>query len=556
MRCLKPHREVTALILGLSFVISATGISIGEVIAQPALDSQSDNLPAKGDPLRVIDNPTIEEALGKVVDLDFKDTPLDKVVEDLRNRTGVRFVLAKQVLADSAVSTDTPVSFRCQGLKLRLGLDLMLDEMALTWMVRDGAIFFTTAEDAEEKGPVRVYLIADLVDRDAASGEPRGIDPDRLIRLITTSIAPDSWEDVGGEGGIDSLASDRVVVRQTLHVHWQLAEILRLLRRLRHDHSTATTEIKVPVLAFKEDMTLDRRPDLRVSLDYKDTPLESVLESFAAQIKVPIRFDQKQMAEVAFDPATRVSIQVKELAPKQAFSLLLDDVKLTWRDAGQAIVITSPQDCESRPSIRVYPVFDLIPRQSDLERRYGHDALEELIDAITTTIAPESWDEVGGSGTMESVSPWPALVVSQTPEVHDGITDMLARLRATGVPLAGGSPPFDPSKPIRMTFSLTKEDIQETFTSGTTQTVRKSRTSARTADEIVKQLRIALPTDQWDENSRMISIDDKIVIEAPPALVAKVEDLLNELRLIEHGEFGGGSGIGPWPGIGPGAFRD
>lgn len=54
---------------------------------------------------------------------------------------------------------------------------------------------------------------------------------------------------------------------------------------------------------------------------------------------------------------------------------------------------------------------------------------DTLIELITTTIAPTSWDEVGGSG---SIQPFPtnlSLVISNTEEVHEQIVDLLDQLR-------------------------------------------------------------------------------------------------------------------------------
>ena len=54
---------------------------------------------------------------------------------------------------------------------------------------------------------------------------------------------------------------------------------------------------------------------------------------------------------------------------------------------------------------------------------------DSLIDLITSTVKPTSWDEVGGPG---SIHPFPtnlSLVVSQTQEVHEEIVDLLEQLR-------------------------------------------------------------------------------------------------------------------------------
>ncbi len=54
---------------------------------------------------------------------------------------------------------------------------------------------------------------------------------------------------------------------------------------------------------------------------------------------------------------------------------------------------------------------------------------DTLIELITSTIAPDTWDEVGGAGAIE---PFPinlSLVISQTQEVHEQIADLLDQLR-------------------------------------------------------------------------------------------------------------------------------
>ena len=54
---------------------------------------------------------------------------------------------------------------------------------------------------------------------------------------------------------------------------------------------------------------------------------------------------------------------------------------------------------------------------------------DTLIELITTTIAPQSWDEVGGPGSISGFDTNLSLVVSQTQEVHEQIADLLEQLR-------------------------------------------------------------------------------------------------------------------------------
>jgi general secretion pathway protein D len=54
---------------------------------------------------------------------------------------------------------------------------------------------------------------------------------------------------------------------------------------------------------------------------------------------------------------------------------------------------------------------------------------DSLIDLITLTISPQSWDDVGGPGSIEGFDTNLSLVVSQTQDVHEQIADLLEQLR-------------------------------------------------------------------------------------------------------------------------------
>ena len=68
-----------------------------------------------------------------------------------------------------------------------------------------------------------------------------------------------------------------------------------------------------------------------------------------------------------------------------------------------------------------YPVHDLVggPARRDYD---------QLIDLISTTVAPESWHDVGGPGSIgQEFDGW--LLISQTWDIHEQIEQMLAQVR-------------------------------------------------------------------------------------------------------------------------------
>jgi len=58
----------------------------------------------------------------------------------------------------------------------------------------------------------------------------------------------------------------------------------------------------------------------------------------------------------------------------------------------------------------------------------GMDA-DSIINAITSTVHPTTWDEVGGAGSIVADDPRLALIVSQTADVHEGVSRLLTLLR-------------------------------------------------------------------------------------------------------------------------------
>jgi general secretion pathway protein D len=81
-------------------------------------------------------------------------------------------------------------------------------------------------------------------------GPGRGAQPDfdSLTELITSTIAPQSWQEVGGPGAISGYENNlSLVVSQTQEVHEQIADLLEQLRRLQD--LQVTIEVRFITLA-------------------------------------------------------------------------------------------------------------------------------------------------------------------------------------------------------------------------------------------------------------------------------------------------------------------
>ena len=97
--------------------------------------------------------PTVERALLRPFDFDFDEpTPLDEVARRLADDLGIRVVLDRAALVRMDVDTDQPVQLELEGVRLKTGLKLLLDQVGLAYRVvpEDNLLILTDPEEADE----------------------------------------------------------------------------------------------------------------------------------------------------------------------------------------------------------------------------------------------------------------------------------------------------------------------------------------------------------------------------------------------------------------------
>jgi hypothetical protein len=161
------------------------------------------------------------------------------------------------------------------------------------------------------------------------------------------------------------------------------------------------------------------------TLEAAELPIRDLPALLHEKLGIQTVIDYKSLDDVgvAADAATGVAVE-KMLAGEALFHLLRP-LDLTWMVANEVLVITTPEQAEVARELRVYPVRDFyVPG----DEACG-EAFDDLIGAISSAIAPDTWDEVGGPGAIEPFATAGVLVISQTAEIHAKIEDLLVQLR-------------------------------------------------------------------------------------------------------------------------------
>jgi hypothetical protein len=105
-----------------------------------------------------------------------------------------------------------------RGLPLRLALDELLGALQLDWYLTDYiAVRVVTAEQAAARRDLRVFRIVEPTEA--------GHSTDQMVRKITETIEPQSWQTAGGKATICTLPGV-LLVRHNRRTHERIAKFI------------------------------------------------------------------------------------------------------------------------------------------------------------------------------------------------------------------------------------------------------------------------------------------------------------------------------------------
>lgn len=182
----------------------------------------------------------IADALEQRMDAEFRELPLQDVMQGLAQQQGIPIIVDHRSLEEVGLSGDEPVTIAIGDCKLRSLLDLMLQDLDLTYTVQGESLVITTEEYTDYSQLNRIYW---LEGTGYASGDYQSI-----IDSITTSIAPDSWEAMGGPSTIVPLGSSRpaLMIRASYRVHHQLENLFKTLRESHFGMDPVLEQVQIP----------------------------------------------------------------------------------------------------------------------------------------------------------------------------------------------------------------------------------------------------------------------------------------------------------------------
>lgn len=491
-------------------------------------------------------------AMSQIVTVDWKDLSLSEAAKQLQTLSGITVVVDERALNDGGISETAKLTCTVRDLPLRYALLHALDALEVVCVPQDEILLLTTPNRAATEQLVRVYEVLDLVTSPKGANSDE-LDYDPLVDLITTIVQPTTWDEVGGPASVGGVGYGCLTIRQTEDVHVQIAHLLAALRRVKDAGAKKNYEaiaVEDAVLT-KINASIEKTLLKPCQLDFDDVPLADALAKLRADTKLNLLIDQRALEDAGVALDTPVTAQFSGISLRSALQLMLSPHDLIAEIQSGVLLVTTKDDAANHLVSVVYPVDDLLPEADTDMRTAGNlpmvggvricgggmgggmmcgtiirsqiyalaaSRADELIETITTSLSPETWDEVGGPG---SIAPFAdCLAISQTPENHRLIAEWLHDLRHTLAERekAGIAMPKPSTAPATLIFKQT--------------TLNESPVSYEQQRDNVQQA-IALIASTIEPNTWQLGTDQyithvgsSIVVRHKPAALRKVETLL------------------------------
>jgi hypothetical protein len=174
----------------------------------------------------MVDDPSkhmpMRAALQRSTTISVKGKSLSAVCEELAASTNIDIRLDRLALKAAKISERAPVTLEIRDQPVATVLNLLVSQQRLTWLLRDGVLWITTAEVALAGGKIAVFDVRDLCkDFDECAA---------LQEAIEQQSNPESWSSSDGCGTIVCPTAGIMIVYQTED---RLDSLLQLLEDYR-----------------------------------------------------------------------------------------------------------------------------------------------------------------------------------------------------------------------------------------------------------------------------------------------------------------------------------
>ena len=153
----------------------------------------------------------VEDVLGDVVPVDFDGTSIRDVLESLARQKKFEVIYNRK-----AAVLDQSITLKSRQMTIEEILDEMLPPCDLEWNVKGSVLLVGSVEEMDVKLERRNYDVSKLLE---------SVDSNTLIKVVTQTISPGDWQEVGGSSSVKCLDT-QLVVYATQRTHREVKRFL------------------------------------------------------------------------------------------------------------------------------------------------------------------------------------------------------------------------------------------------------------------------------------------------------------------------------------------
>lgn len=505
------------------------------------------------------------------LDFSAEEEPLEQALQRIAEKVGVAIDLDRHRLGELNLKGDSPVSIQLKDVRAESLLRNLLRPLKMVPVARAGHVIVTSEEGEEDHfQTTRYYPLRDLM----IDGEGQFDDGDSIIDMLTTSLVPESWEELGGpatvypfEGGLS--------ISRSHPMHQAIEQLFAALREI-HAMPNEQYDVTPRLLAADPEEHARTREAVRsrtVTLKADELPLEAVIEHLVNETGLNIvldsSIDQRPLGtdirraphlQEILEGRRHLTGNWQDRPLEQILNHLSLNHEFPWTIEGNVVRIADTvmrRPYRSPLLVKVYPIRDL---RSDRDRppvnpwnqeriqflesgtwynpRYpvswppsvwhdGMDPYHLLADCIEATIRTESWESLGGPGTMFTHPLLDCLVVAQELQRHEDIERLLQQIRANrqaiNQPEADGPAAAEAEDPILVRSYFFLADPH----------TGKLLLDSSEFEQLCHRAAKLIEPDSWDDDAMFMEIlTDRVIVRHRASVQRQLGQFFNATNLI------------------------
>ena len=356
----------------------------------------------------------INAKLKRTTTLEYMEAPLEEVAANLSELLNDVVLLDERALDDVGIGTDTPITAMYRDVPAKEALRWVLDDLELTFAIQDEALVITTPEEVEDRMEVRLHSGRGVLYEFPADTWPATRPPwfgspmmgfgggamGGGMGMGGMGMGAGGAARAGFGGGMGGMASGAAGAISGSGIGLSSGG----------DAGQGTVSGGESPASSESDIVADAATS-EVSEQQYSYDTDSIIDLVTTTIE-PQGWDEVGgPGSVEFFPNTLDFVFAQTARVHDEVEALFERLKSMPPQVGDKL--------NARPAT-VHSFTQDSPGLADFDT---------LIDLISCTVGPQTWDTVGGPGSIEAEVVRMALIVSHTADMHGAVSRLLTLFR-------------------------------------------------------------------------------------------------------------------------------